>query len=119
MPLFEFRCLECQKRFTFMVGVVAENSEPRCPACSSLNLKKLISRFVSGRSDDERMESIAEKMDSQDFDDPSTMRRFAREMGREIGAETGEDLSDEMEELIESEANGSSSSVGGDDGTIY
>jgi len=102
-----------------MVGVVADNSDPRCPACASHNLKKLISRFISGRSDDERMEGIAEKLESQDFDDPSTMRRFAREMGREIGAETGEDLSDEMEELIESEASGNGSNGGGDDGTIY
>lgn len=119
MPLFEFRCLNCQKRFTFMVGVVADNTDPRCPACASKNLKKLISRFVSGRSDDERMENIADKLEAQDFDDPRAMRRFAREMGREMGSETGDDLSDEMEELIESEANGGGLSGGGDDGTIY
>ena len=97
--------------------MVAQNCEPRCPACASLRLKKLISRFSSGRSDDERMEAIADRLESSDLDDPRALRQMARQMGREIGAESGEDLSDEMEELIESESKGSGSSS--DDGAIY
>ncbi len=122
MPLFEYACQECDKRFTFMVGVVADNDDPRCPRCQSLNLKKLISRVARGRSDDERMDAVADRLESQDFEDPRALRRLAREMGREMGAETGEDLSDELEELIESEASGEgtgSTGGSGDDGTIY
>lgn len=128
MPLFEFRCEACAKRFTFLTGVIAENSEPACPRCGSTQLKKLISRFSRGRNDDERMDEMADRLDSANLDDPRDLRRFAREMGREMGAETGEDMSDEMEELIEAEARGETDedgatsgggAGGGDDGTIY
>ena len=104
-----------------MSGVVADERAPQCPRCESQDLKKLISRVQRGRSDDARMEGMADRLENQDFEDASAVRRFAREMGREMGAETGEDLSDEMEELIESEASGESGGTGGgaDDGTIY
>lgn len=124
MPLFEYSCKDCEKRFTFLSGVVADNTEPVCPRCQSKDLTKLMSRFSRGRSDDDRLDAMADKMDDADFDDPRAARRFAREMGREMGAETGEDLSDEMEELIENEAlgeigAGGRGTSGGDDGHIY
>lgn len=123
MPLFEYACRKCDKRFTWMSGVVSGDEPPSCPACHATDLRKLISRVTRGRSDDARMDSIADKLEAQDFDDPRQLRRFAREMGREMGAESGEDLSDEMEAMIEAEANGDTggASNGGssDDGTIY
>lgn len=123
MPLFEYACRDCGKRFTWMSGVVAREEAPQCPRCHSVELRKLISRVTRGRGDDARMESIADKLETQDFDDPRQLRRFAREMGREMGAETGEDLSDEMEAMMEAEANGETGGAtnGGssDDGTIY
>jgi putative FmdB family regulatory protein len=126
MPLFEYECRECGKRFTFLTGVVSDNTEPRCPRCGSEQLAKLMSRFSRGRSDDDRMEAMADRLETKDFDNPSDVRRFAREMGREIGAETGEDMSEEMEAMIEADAHGEldddmGGGIGGsgDDGTIY
>ena len=118
MPLFEFSCLDCDKRFTFLSGVVANENAPRCPRCQSEKLKKLMSKFSRGRSDDDRMEALGDRLENQNFDDPTQLRRFAREMGREMGAETGENMADEMEAMIEEEASGGMSG-GGDDGTIY
>ena len=125
MPLFEFRCLDCEKQFTFLSGVIAENSAAKCPRCGSEQLKKLISRVARGRDDDARLDAMADKLENSDFDDERAVRRFAREMGREMGGETGEDMSDEIEAMIEAEAHGDdagASGLGGgsgDDGTIY
>ena len=127
MPLFEYVCRQCSKQFTFLSGVISDNTEPKCPRCGSLELSKLMSRFSRGRSDDERMEAIGEKLETSDLDNPADLRRFAREMGREISAETGEDMTAEMEAMIEAEASGEmgdfggggSSGSSGDDGTIY
>lgn len=123
MPLFEYICQDCHKQFTFMSGVVADNSDPQCPRCHSVNLRKLMSRVSRGRSDDDRMDDFVEKMDNQNMDDPATLRRFAREMGNELSAESGEDMRDDIEQLIEEETHADRYSGGkssnGDDGTIY
>src|SRR5688500_18361604 len=123
MPLFEYSCSACQKQFTFLTGVIADNDEPKCPRCGSSDLKKLMSRFARGRRDDAGMESIAEKMESRDMDDPGELRRFAKEMGRALSAESGEDMSDVIEQMMEDEAGGEfgegGSTPSGDDATIY
>ncbi len=124
MPLYEYVCQQCSKQFTFLAGMIADNTDAKCPRCGSVDLKKLISRVGRGRSDDDRMEAMADRLESADLENPRDLRRFAREMGREIGAETGEDMSDEMEELIEAEARGELDESGGsggsgDDGKIY
>jgi putative FmdB family regulatory protein len=123
MPLFEYSCLNCEKCFTFLTGVVADEGPPLCPRCHSDKLKKLMSRFTRGRSDDARMEALGDRIENQDLDDPRQLRRFAREMGTAMGAETGEDLSDEMEAMFEEgfdeNEGGSTGAAGSDDGTIY
>ena len=81
-----------------------------------------MSRFRHGRSDDERLESVAEKMGSRDLDDAKVARQFAREMGREIEGETGESFGDELETLIDEETRENSfgsNTNNRDDGTIY
>ena len=45
MPLFEYRCRDCGKRFEeFVLG----DAKPRCPACRSSKLAKLLSVFAVG-----------------------------------------------------------------------
>ena len=119
MPLFEYSCRACGKQFTFFSGVIADNTDPKCPRCGSLDLLKLMSRFRRGRSDDARMDAMAEKMEARDLDDPGELRRFAREMGKELAAESGEELDGDLEEMIEEEAKGGGSTSSDDDGTIY
>ena len=117
MPLFEYRCQDCDQKFTFLYGVVAGNTEPRCPHCQSLNLKKLISRVRHLRGDEAAFASLADPTKLGDLDDPRDLRKWAREMGRGLGAETGEDLSSEFEEMIEED--GRAPREGGEDTTIY
>lgn len=136
MPLYEYSCRACGKQFTWLAGVIADNSQARCPRCESDDLQKLISRVARGRSDDARMDDLAERLETRDLDDAGSLRQFAREMSREISAESGEDVRDEIEALIESEARddsdglndefgsdetgfGGVSGSSGDDGTIY
>lgn len=121
MPLYEYRCRECDKKFTFLYGVIADNTDPQCPRCESRNLTKLMSRVRRLRSEDEVMDSLADPDRLGDPDDPVAMRRWARKMGRELGSEMGEDFSEELEEMIEAEARGELDEEGSGDAdeTIY
>lgn len=97
MPLFEFRCKSCSKKFTALVGVISESKTPACPACGSSDLTKLVSRFSRTRSDEDMLEQISDPSRVGDLDDPDNMRKFVKEMGKELG----EDLGDEFDEYLE------------------
>lgn len=114
MPIFEFHCNTCGRKFSALVGVVASAPPPACPRCGGADLKKLVSRFARVRSEDEALDALADAADSADLDDPRTMRRFMKEMSRGMGEDTdGEDFEEMMEEALEDEAGG----AGGDKDT--
>ncbi len=46
MPIYEFRCLECQQQFETLVRNNSE--EITCKQCNSSNIKKLISAHAVG-----------------------------------------------------------------------
>lgn len=43
MPLYEFECRQCGRRFEALVRV---SSTPSCPACEGHDLKRLLSMFA-------------------------------------------------------------------------
>jgi putative FmdB family regulatory protein len=103
MPIYEFICSDCRRRFKKLVGVVANPSALQCPHCSSTALNRQISRFSRVRSEDDALDSIADEVENMgDMEDPKAMRRMMREMSSAMG----EDMDDEIEQLIEEEAAG-------------
>lgn len=47
MPLFEYRCRQCQHAFEALVRSTSDGaSGPTCPACQSGELEKLLSVFA-------------------------------------------------------------------------
>ena len=103
MPVFEFRCNACGKKFSTLVGMTAEADDERCPHCASNNVEKLVSRVARYRTEDDRVDELADRLDTMDEpDSPSAMRRMAREMGKALD----EDVSDEMEEVFEADLEG-------------
>ena len=93
MPIYEYRCDACNRRFSALVGVTAGNAQVTCPRCGGSKLTKLISRFASFRSDSD-LDEIG--------DDPGAARRWARKMGSEFG----EDLGDEVESALDEDTTG-------------
>ena len=58
MPLYEYKCRKCSKRFEFLV---MGSDRPRCPKCNGRDLERLFSTFaVSG---------AARKSESDSFGD--------------------------------------------------
>jgi hypothetical protein len=58
-----------------------------------------LSRFASPKSEEARLESLADPSTLAEFDenDPESMARFMKKMGDEIGEDIGDDMAEAME----------------------
>ena len=46
MPIYEYRCRNCDHKFSLLVGVTAKKQSRACPHCGSRQLTKLVSRIA-------------------------------------------------------------------------
>ncbi|MCS6831302.1 MAG: zinc ribbon domain-containing protein [Armatimonadota bacterium] len=99
MPIYEYRCNACRKRFSVLVGVIAEDDPLQCPRCGSTEATRLISRFARLRNEDDLVDDMLDPDKIGDPEDPKTMRRWVKEMGKELG----EDFTDEFDEILAEE----------------
>ena len=97
LPLFEFKCKSCGRKFTALVGTIADSKPLGCPSCGSADLAKLVSRFSTARSGEDLLEDICDPDKVGDLDNPDNVRKLAKQMGDEMG----EDLGEEFEEYLE------------------
>jgi len=100
MPIYEYFCADCRKRVSVFFRTMSEASDEaaRCPNCQSAHLRRLVSRVAVLKSEESRMESMADPsmMAGLENEDPralaSFMRRMSGEMGEPLDAEMGEVL---------------------------
>ena len=111
MPIYEFQCAACSRKFRKLVGMTAQATPPQCPRCASTDLNRLISRFARVRNEDEALDNLADEMESMgDSEDPKAIRRLMKEMGGALD----EDLSEDFEQMM-SEGDGGDAADGGSD----
>ncbi len=103
MPIYEYRCRDCGKKSSFVTLSVKSVSTPKCRKCGGANLAKLVSRVAVSRSEESRLESLADpsKLAGLDENDPKSMARWMKRMGKEMGEEMGEDFDQSIEEAME------------------
>lgn len=116
MPLFEYRCDDCRRRFTLLVGMTAQAVEQACPRCGGTKFRKLISRFAVARSEDDILDSVADPSSLGDPEDPRAMADWMRRVSREMGEDLGDDFDELVEEAVREEIEGGGSSGDGEDG---
>ncbi len=101
MPIYEYRCEDCRRRVSILWRsfAEAEAGQPVCPRCGGTNLVRLVSRVRVVRSEESRLEDLADPSFFSDFDenDPRSMARLMRKMADEVG----EDLGPEFEEVVD------------------
>lgn len=98
MPNYEYRCLDCRKRFdVFMAYSDYGGRAVACPHCKSERVQRRIGRIRVAHSTESRLESMADpsKLSGID-DDPRALGKMMREMSRE----TGEDMGSEFDEVV-------------------
>jgi putative FmdB family regulatory protein len=103
VPLFEYTCDNCRKRFTVLVGMTAAADSDTCPHCGSMQATKRVTRFARGRGG---LEDLADSGRIGDLEDPRAMRRWAKEMGGELGEDLGEEFDEYLDALESGEDDG-------------
>lgn len=100
MPTYDYRCLDCRKRLSLYQSYSEYGTVPVvCPHCGGTQVKRLINRVRVLRSEDSRLDSLADPDDWGDIDenDPRSVARAMRRMGDEMG----EELPDEFDEVVD------------------
>jgi putative FmdB family regulatory protein len=116
MPLYEYRCTSCKKRVTLLTLRASETVDEVCDRCGARTLERLMSRFAMGRSDEARMDALADpsKLSGLDEKDPGSVARWMKRMSREMGDEVGG--GSDIDQMADEMAAGGGMEPGDDDG---
>jgi len=113
MPIYEYRCLDCGKKFEVLHLGTGEIRIPKCKYCQGGNVKKLISRVRVVRSEESRLDSLMDPsmMGGLDEKDPKSLAKWMKRIGREMGEEVSDE---EIEQVIEDGAGGTDAKESGE-----
>lgn len=115
MPIYEYLCRDCGKVSSYLVMNIRESFQARCKRCQSTKMTKLISRVARVRSEESRLESLADPSKLGDINekDPASMARWMKRMGKELGEDLGDDFDAMVDEALEEEGKAKGESAGG------
>ena len=109
MPIYEYRCEDCGKISEFLLIKTDETFIPQCKRCKSKKMSRVLSKVRVIRSEENRMESLADPSKWGDLDerDPKSMAKWMKKMGKELG-EDMEGMDEELDKAFEEEMNAKS-----------
>ena len=102
MPIYEYRCHDCRRRVSlFYRSFAASEGQPTCPRCGGTRLARLISRVAVVRSEESRLDDMADPsmLDDLDENDPKSLARWMRKMSDEVGEEMPSEFGEVMDRL--------------------
>ena len=64
MPIYEYECNACKKRYELVLMRIQEKAEPVCPACKSSDARKLVSRvrYASGPAEEGLAQNVENRL---------------------------------------------------------
>jgi putative FmdB family regulatory protein len=117
MPIYEYECGMCRRRSSVLTLRISEKVDPVCSHCGSSEMTRLMSRFAMPKSEEARLDSLANPSNLSGFDenDPKSVARMMRRMGREMGDEfAGPEFDEAVEEIENGGAMDGEDDLGGD-----
>lgn len=107
MPIYEYRCENCNARISIFAQGFKESSGLKCPRCGSENLTRLFSSFSIGKGDSYYRKGVYEDIMSDSkltrglmANDPRSLAEWSRRMGQAAGEEStpeGEEIQGKLE----------------------
>ena len=117
MPIYEYLCTDCRRPVSLLVMRISDPTPPRCPRCGGEQLRRLMSRFATIRSEEDRLDSLADPSSLGDMneDDPKSVARWMKKMGSEMGEDMGDDVDEALDEETSADLETPSDAAGGGD----
>jgi putative FmdB family regulatory protein len=105
MPIYEYYCALCNGQFQKLVRGFSDPPGLTCPRCGNPQVKRAISRFATLKSEDARIEAMADPSNFAGLDeqDPRSIARWAKRLGKELGEEAGDDWDEMVDQMLEEE----------------
>jgi len=94
MPIYEYLCQDCRKRSSILMLNTHHPAPASCRHCGSSKVDRLLSRFAAPKSEEARLELLADpgNLGGLDEHDPQSVARLMKKMGEEMGEDVGEDM---------------------------
>ena len=98
MPTYEYRCLDCKRRFEVVLSYSEYGKkEISCPTCESFNITRRIGRIRIKKNSESRLEELADPANLAALDDnPQVLGSMMRKMSDEVG----EEMPPEFDEVV-------------------
>ncbi len=92
MPIYEFRCEDCERVSSVFVRSASSTLEPSCEHCGSKQLHRLMSKVARVKSDTDILDEYGDGSGPDGVRDPRQIGRWVekrfQEYGMEVPAET-------------------------------
>ena len=101
MPDYQYRCLNCKKRFeVFLTYQEYGEKTVHCPACASDQVQRRIGRIRIAKSEESRLDSLTDSSGLDGLEnDPRALGKMMRKMGNEMGEEVGPEFDEVVDRL--------------------
>ena len=100
MPVYEYRCQECHKKYEIRLTYSEYDAyQPICPQCSSNQVQRIIRKIRVTTNDFSRLSEMADPSNLDAIeDDPRKLGKMMRDMREQVGAG---DLPGEFDEVVD------------------
>jgi putative FmdB family regulatory protein len=101
MPVYQYRCLNCKKRFeVFLTYQEYGEKSILCPHCSSEQVQRRIGRIRIAKSEDSRLDALTDTSDLEGLEnDPRALGKMMRKMSNEMGEDVGPEFNEVVDRL--------------------
>ena len=103
MPIYEYRCEDCQHVNSVLVYSWSQDKERTCARCNGANLNRLVSQFTMRRSWGESLNwaPSGETLRDVNEDDPRSVDRFMGRIKQEMGGQVTSDFEEMRREITQ------------------
>ena len=108
MPIYEYTCPQCNGRFQKLVQGFSDPPGLACPRCGNAGVKRAVSRVVTLKSEEARVDALADPATFAGLDesDPRSIAQWAKKLGKELGEDAGDDWDEMVDQMLEEEMDG-------------